>query len=318
MKKSIKPLKDHITDFLEYTEVEKGLSNKTQENYKMFLNKFLEFLGSANRLEIKPHELNAKDVWNYKLFLARSRSFSTGSILKKTTQHYYLIALRSLLNYFTDRDIESMPSSKVNLPKNNLRNQKIKFLTLDQIRTLLDSPNTKNKQGLRDKALLELLFSTGMRVSEVMSLNVNQFDSKKIDQELSITGKGNKARVVYISERAMQWIKKYLSTRSDVSPALFINYRPSSELTDEKRLTVRSIERIIKHYVKLTGLPAFTSPHTLRHSYATDLLSQGVDIRSIQEFLGHSHIATTQVYTHVTNKRLKDIHKKYHSGSRLS
>jgi site-specific recombinase XerD len=170
---------------------------------------------------------------------------------------------------------------------------------------------------VRDKAIMEILFSTGLRVAELTSLNMDQLNIKFNDMELSITGKGNKTRTVYISERAMHWLKEYLATRIDNSPALFINYRPSSDIDDDKRLTIRSIERIIKHYVKLSGLPIYTSPHTLRHSYATDLLSQGVDLRSIQEFLGHSHIATTQVYTHVTNKRLKDIHRKYHSGNRL-
>ena len=317
MSKSNKPIKDHLTDFLEYCEVEKGLSNKTQENYKMFLNKFLEYLKLKDKLNLAPHQLTAEDIWNYKLFLARSRSSTTGDLLKKTTQHYYLIALRALLNYFTDRDIECLPSKKVNLGKTNLSNQKIKFLTLEQIKRLLDSPNPKTKNGVRDKSIMEVLFSTGLRVAELTSLNISQLNLKNKDMELSVIGKGNKTRTVYISERAMHWLKEYLVTRTDNSPALFINLRPSSDIDDDKRLTIRSIERIIKQYVKLSGLPIYTSPHTLRHSYATDLLSQGVDLRSIQEFLGHSHIATTQVYTHVTNKRLKDIHRKYHSGNRL-
>ena len=317
MPNSTKPIKDHITDFLEYCEVEKGLANQTQENYKIFLNKFLTYLKSKDKLNLLPHQLRAEDIWNYKLFLARSRSSSTGDILKKSTQHYYLIALRALLNYFTDRDIESIPAKKVNLGKINLSNQKIKFLTLEQIKRLLDSPDPKTKNGVRDKAIMELLFSTGMRVSELRSLNINQLNLKNNDMELSIIGKGDKTRMVFISERAMGWLKEYLATRTDNSPALFINLRPSSDIHDEKRLTIRSIERIIKHYVKLSGVPIYTSPHTLRHSYATDLLSQGADLRAIQEFLGHSSIVTTQVYTHVTNKRLKDIHKKYHSGNKL-
>lgn len=317
MTKSAKPIQDHLTDFLEYLEIEKGLSSKTQENYKMFLNKFLEFLKSKDKLGLKPHQLKAEDIWNYKLFLARSRSSTTGNSLKKTTQHYYLIALRSLLNYFTDRDIPSLPAKKINLGKITIQDQKIKFLSLEQIERLLDSPNINIKNGLRDKAIMELLFSTGLRVAELTSLNINQLNLKAKDMELSIIGKGSKTRTVYISERAMHHLKEYLATRVDNSPALFINYRPTSNIDDEKRLTIRSIERIIKQYVKISGLPIYTSPHTLRHSYATDLLSQGVDLRSIQEFLGHSHIATTQVYTHVTNKRLKDIHRKYHSGNKL-
>jgi site-specific recombinase XerD len=310
---SNKPIKDHITGFLEYLEIEKGLSNKTQENYQMFLHKFLEFLKHKNKLNLKPQDLKAEDIWDYKVFLSRSRSSSTGDLLKKTTQNYYLIALRSLLNYFTDRNIVSLPAKKINLPKDPKSEKKIKFLTLEQIEKLLDSPDTSNIQGLRDKALMETLFSTGMRVAELMSLNVNQLNLKSEDMELSIIGKGNKVRTVYISHRAMHWLKEYLHLRPGNSPALFTNLRPTTDITDDQRLTIRSIERTIKYYVKLSGLPIFTSPHTLRHSYATDLLSQGVDLRSIQEMLGHSHIATTQVYTHVTNKQLRDVHKKYHS-----
>jgi len=317
MPKSHKLLKDHITGFLEYCEVEKGLSNKSQENYQMFLNKFLDFLKTKNKINLLPHQLTTQDIWDYKLFLARSRSSTTGKLLKKTTQHYYLIALRALLNYFTDRDIESIPAKKINLGKFNSLQTKIKFLNLEQIERLLAAPKTKNLAGRRDKAILETLFSTGMRVSELTSLNINNLNLKLKEQELIITGKGNKTRTVYISERAMHWLKEYLTKRQDNSPALFINLRRSQDILDERRLTPRSIERIIKHYVKLTGLPLYTSPHTLRHSYATDLLSQGADLRAIQEFLGHASITTTQVYTHVTNKRLKDIHKKYHSGNKL-
>lgn len=317
MKKSTKPIKDHITDFLEYCEVDKGLSDKTQENYNRFLNKFIVFLNNNNKSNLLPHQLTAEDIWNYKLFLARVRSSTTKDLLKKTTQHYYLIALRALMYYFADRDLQSLPSDKIKLGKNSTRDGKIKFLNLEQINTLLDSPNLKTKQGRRDKAIMEVLFSTGLRVAELTSLNLDQLNLKNNDMELSVIGKGNKVRIVYISERAMRWLKEYLTTRTDNSPALFINHRPSTGIDDEQRLTTRSIERIIKHYVKLTGLPIYTTPHTLRHSYATDLLSQGADLRAIQEMLGHSSITTTQVYTHVTNKRLKDIHKKYHSGNKL-
>ncbi|NMC51487.1 tyrosine-type recombinase/integrase [Candidatus Kuenenbacteria bacterium] len=313
MQKSNKPINQHIIDFLEYCEVEKGLSNKSQENYKMFLNKFSSFLHSKGLDILKPHELTSDHIWTYKLFLARSRGSRDGETLKKSTQHYYLIALRGLLNYFADRDIQSLPSEKIKLPKDAVKDQKIKFLNIEQIKKLLETPDTSTLQGLRDRAIMEVLFSTGLRVTELMSLNVSQFNLKLTDMELSVIGKGNKTRTVYISERSFEWIKKYLNQRKDNDPALFINFRPTKDITESRRLTVRSIERIIKHYTKLSGLPIFTSPHTLRHSYATDLLSQGVDLRAIQEMLGHSSITTTQVYTHVTNKRLKDIHKKYHS-----
>ncbi len=313
MNNSQKPIKDHIVDFLEYCEVDKGLADKSQENYQMFLNKFLEFLSQKNLSSLKPHQLTDDHIWAYKLFLARSRSATTGEPLKKTTQRYYLIALRGLLNYFADRNISSLPSEKVKLGKDMLVQSKINFLTPDQVSELLGAPDVEVKQGLRDRAILETLFSTGMRVKELTLLNVNQLNLKEEEMELSIIGKGKKIRTVFISKRAMTAIKKYLATRKDNSPALFINYRPSKDIDDEKRLTTVSIERIVKHYVKITGLPIYTTPHTLRHSYATDLLSQGADLRAIQEMLGHSSITTTQVYTHVTNKRLKDIHKKYHS-----
>jgi len=313
MNNSNKPIKDHILDFLEYCEVDKGLSDKSQENYKMFLNKFLEFLAHKNLVALKPHQLTDDHIWAYKLFLARSRSSTTGEPLKKSTQRYYLIALRGLLNYFADRNISSLPSDKIKLGKDMLVQSKINFLTPDQITELLAAPDPTTKQGLRDRAIMETLFSTGMRVKELTLLNVSQLNLKLDEMELSIVGKGKKVRTVFISARALAALKKYLATRADNSPALFINYRPSKDIDDEKRLTTVSVERIIKHYVKITGLPIYTTPHTLRHSYATDLLSQGADLRAIQEMLGHSSITTTQVYTHVTNKRLKDIHKKYHS-----
>ncbi len=317
MEKSTQPIQQHITHFLEYLEVDKGLTSKSQENYSMFLNKFIQFLDNKNISNLKPHELTSQHIWQYKLFLARSRSSNTGQTLKKTTQRYYLIALRGLLNYFTDKDIESLPSDKIKLGKDVDAKQNIKFLSIDQIRKLLESPDTRKIKGLRDRAILETLFSTGLRVAELTSLNISQLDLKQNEMELSITGKGNKTRTVYISKRATDWIKAYLQKRQDNSPALFINLRKQVNIDDEQRLTTRSIERVVKHYVKLTGLPSYTSPHTLRHSYATDLLSQGADLRAIQEFLGHSSIITTQVYTHVTNKQLKDIHKKYHSGNKL-
>lgn len=316
MKKSNKSIKEHIIDFLEYCEIEKGLSNKSQENYQMFINKFLEFLDLNSKSDLKPHDLTTKDIWDYKVFLARHRSSSTGEVLKKNTQRYYLIALRALLNFFTDRNIDSVPSAKVNLPREKATDKKIKFLSVEQIIKLLEAPNTSNTAGLRDRAIMETLFSTGLRVSELTSLNVDQLNLKLDDMELSVVGKGGKVRTVYISERAMKWIKLYLDKRKLNSPALFTNLKKSNTINDDKRLTPRSIERIIKKYTKLTGLPIYTSPHTLRHSYATDLLSQGADLRAIQEMLGHSSITTTEVYTHVTNKRLKDIHKSMHSLSK--
>ncbi len=317
MKHSNKPLPDHINDFLDWCEIEKGLNNKTQKNYFNFLKKFFEFLEINSLSNLKPHQLTPGHIWQYRLFLSRSRSPQTKKYLKKTTQNYYLIALRAYLNFFADRDITSLPAEKIKLGRDTNKKKSVNYLKLNQIEKLLLAPNVKTKIGIRDRAILETLFSTGLRVAELVSLNREQFMNleNKTDLELQIIGKGDKPRTVYFSERALNWVKRYLQTRRDNDKALFINYR--ARKSDSKRLTSRSVERLVKKYTKFAGLPLTTTPHTLRHSYATDLLEQGVDLRLIQEFLGHSNIATTQIYTHVTNKKLKDVHRKYHSGSKL-
>ncbi|MGI6340839.1 MAG: tyrosine-type recombinase/integrase [Minisyncoccales bacterium] len=316
MNQSSTPIINHIPDFLDYLEVERGLSNNTQINYARYLKKFSLWLEMKNKENLLPHELTTDDIWNYRLYLARYID-KKNKPLSKQTQNYYLIALRSLLSYFSDKDIQSIPADKIKLPKDAQKEKSIKFLTLDQIERLLTAPTISDAQGLRDRAILETLFSTGLRVAELAALNVEQFKNLKNinDLEITIIGKGNHPRTVYFSERALSWIKKYLDTRDDDYKALFINYR--SRKDSDKRLTVRSIERIVKHYSTLANVPFFTTPHTLRHSMATDLLNQGVDLRIIQEFLGHRNISTTQVYTHVTNKKLKDVHRKYHSGKDL-
>ncbi|HDZ54559.1 MAG TPA: hypothetical protein ENI19_02275 [Candidatus Nealsonbacteria bacterium] len=316
MKQSDKPILKHIPDFLDYCEVEKGLADKTQENYKHYLGKFVSWLKGAKKADLRPHELTADDIWTYRLYLSRFQG-NKGQSLKKVTQNYYLIALRALLGYFTAKDIASLPADKIGLPKTASKEKTVKFLNLEQIEKLLTTPKLKDTIGLRDKAILESFFSTGLRIAELVALNQEQFVNirDKKDLELSIIGKGSHPRTVYFSERALSWIKKYLDTRKDKEKALFIHYRARKDA--ESRLTPRSIERIVKKYAVLAGVPVFTTPHTLRHSYATDLLSQGVDLRSIQEFLGHRNIVTTQVYTHVTNKRLRDIHRKFHSGKNL-
>ncbi len=308
-----------IPDFLDYCEVERGLSNNTQKNYSRYLEKFKQWLKLKNKQALLPHEFSAQDVWDYRLFLSRGASSATteGKNLSKLTQNYYLIALRALLGYFLAKDIVSLPPDKVTLPKDADKEKTIKFLNLEQIQKLLDAPDSTNPTGLRDKAILESLFSTGLRIAELVALSKEQFDSiwNKEDFELGVIGKGSRPRTVYFSERALEWLKKYLKGRGDQQKALFINYRSRSQ--EENRLTSRSVERIIKRYAIKAGVPLFTTPHTLRHSYATDLLEQGVDLRTIQEFLGHKNIVTTQIYTHVTNKRLKDIHRQFHSGNRL-
>ncbi len=316
MKKSNKPIIEHINDFLDYCEVEKGLANRTQENYQHYLQKFVSWVKKAKKETLLPHQLTADDIWAYRLYLSRYTG-EKGHSLKKVTQNYYLIALRALLGYFTAKDIVSLPADKIVLPKDARAEKTVKFLNLEQIEKLLLAPDTNTRDGLRDKAILESFFSTGLRIAELVALNREQFVNikDKKDLELGIIGKGNYPRTVYFSERALLWLKKYMETRKDKEKALFIHYKARKDT--ENRLTARSIERIVKKYAILGGIPVFTTPHTLRHSYATDLLTQGVDIRSIQEFLGHRSILTTQIYTHVTNKRLRDIHRQYHSGKNL-
>jgi len=315
---STKPIKEHLQDFLDFCEVEKGLRKNTQENYKNYLEKFFHWLDQGKLSSLLPHQLTADHIWAYRLYLSRTPSPATGKLLSKGTQNYYLVALRALLGYFVAKDIQSTPPDKIALSKADKSKQTVKFLTLDQVSKLLASIDPKDDISIRDRAILEAFFSTGLRIAELVSLNLEQFNSlkDKKDMELGVIGKGGKPRVVYFSERALNFIKKYLEIRNNVKhanqKALFINFRDSKDNTDA-RLTPRSIERMVKRYALLSGVPIFTTPHTLRHSYATDLLNQGVDLRSIQEFLGHSNIATTQIYTHVTNKRLRDIHHQYHS-----
>ena len=314
--KSNKPIIKHIPDFLDYCEVEKGLANKTQEDYEHYLRKFVIWLKNNKKEDLLPHELTPDDIWAYRLYLSRYTD-KKGKTLKKVTQNYYLIALRAILGYFMAKDIVSIPPDKITLPRASEAEKTIKFLNLDQIEKLLLAPDASNPAGLRDRAILESLFSTGLRIAELVALNKEQFANikDKKDLELGIIGKGGHPRTVYFSERALSWLKKYLDVRKDKEKALFIHYRARQDA--EARLTSRSIERIVKKYALLSGVPFFTSPHTLRHSYATDLLSQGVDLRTIQEFLGHRSILSTQIYTHVTNKRLRDIHRQFHSGKKL-
>ena len=316
MKNSDKSIIKHTPDFLDYCEVEKGLANRTQENYKHYLDKFVLWLQNTSKQDMMPHQLTADDIWAYRLYLSRFQN-EKGHYLKKTTQNYYLIALRAILGYFVAKDWECIPPGKVALPKDARTQKIVKFLTLDQIERLLLAPDTKTVTGLRDRAILETLFSTGLRIAELIALNKEQFANikNKQDLELGIIGKGSHPRTVYFSQRALGWIKKYLDAHKDKEKALFVHYKARRDA--EARLTSRSVERLVKKYAILAGVPVSTTPHTLRHSMATDLLNQGVDLRTIQEFLGHRSIITTQIYTHVTNKRLRDIHRQYHSGKNL-
>jgi len=315
MRKSKKPMINHILDFLDYCEVEKGLAYNTQKNYDRYLKKFTFWLKKSKKEKLLPHQLTGDNIWDYRLFLSRFKN-KKGKKLLRITQNYYLVALRAFLSYFTAKDIECIPSDKVTLPKDTRKDKLVKFLNVDQISKLLATSNIKTRTGLRDRAILETLFSTALRIAELIALNKKQFQNikDKKDLEIGIIGKGKVPRTVYFSERSLEWLKKYLKTRKDKEEALFINYRLNKE---SHRLSARSIQRMVKRQVIKAGLPMFTTPHTLRHSAATHLLSQGVDLRTIQEFLGHQNIATTQIYTHVTNKRLRDIHRKYHSGKDL-
>ncbi len=313
-----KPLLKHLTEFLEYGEIEKGLSPTTTKNYARFLKRFFEWLELNNLSGISPSELTEKHIWQYRLWLSRlpNQVRKVNRNLHTSTQSRYLIALRAFLAYFHEKNIPSLPTEKVKLPKER-GDRQVKFLSLDQIEKLFNSIDISTNSGLRDRAIIETFFSTGMRVAELVSLNRKQMDGAKSgeDYEISVVGKGSRVRTIYFSPHALLWVKKYLATRTDDDKALFIRFRgPKAE---HLRLTTRAIEEIVQKHAGLAGLSVMATPHTLRHSFATDLLNEGVDLRIVQEFLGHKNIATTQVYTHVTNKRLKDIHKKYHGGSKL-
>jgi site-specific recombinase XerD len=311
------PISKHINDFLDWIDVEKGLSSKTQENYKRFLEKFLKWLKKTKSEGLLPHQLTQDHIWDYRVYLSRHSITNSGQPLKKVTQNYYLIALRAFLGYFVAKDIVSLPPDKITLPRPD-KDRIVKFLTLEQLNKLFSAPDTSSTQGLRDRAILETFFSTGMRISELTSLNREQIKIKPgvKNLELGIIGKGGRARTVYLSKTATEWLDRYLKERNkdrDKEKALFINY--SGKNGASRRLTPRAIEKNMKKYIILAGLPITTTPHVLRHSFATDLLNQGVDIRLVQEFLGHKNILATQIYTHVTNKKLREIHQKFHGNT---
>ncbi|PIQ91647.1 MAG: hypothetical protein COV70_02605 [Parcubacteria group bacterium CG11_big_fil_rev_8_21_14_0_20_39_22] len=301
--------------FLEYIEIEKGRSLKTVENYDRYLNRFLDF--SKVR---EPSKITEENIREFRLWLNRQAGSKTlggknTETMKKKTQNYYLIALRSFLKYLTKQGIKTVSPDKIELAKVGERS--LDIITKEELLRLLSSPSGDDIKSLRDRAILELLFSTGLRVSELCSL------PREIDlsvDEFSIRGKGEKVRVVFLSEEAKNSIKKYLGKRTDIDDALFIQFGPGAAKKDSRRLTPRSIERIIKHYAIIAGLgDKKVTPHGVRHSFATDLLSNGADIRSVQTLLGHAHISTTQIYTHITDSHLRDVHKKFHNkrGNKL-
>jgi site-specific recombinase XerD len=304
-------LPDLMNQFLEHLEIEKNASKLTIRNYKHYLEVFYAWFSPTNK---SIGDLDLATIRKYRVFLS-NRIDVQGRSLKKVTQNYYVIALRSFLRFLIKNDIKTLEPSKIDLPKTESRS--LKFLERDQIERLVTMPDTSKEEGIRDRTILELLFSTGLRVSELVKLNHEQINIER--REFGVIGKGGRARVVFISDRAAEWIQRYLDRREDAFKPLFIRYSgrvDEDEGGEKMRLTVRTIERVVKKYVQMARLPVDATVHTMRHSFATDLLTNGADIRSVQEMLGHKNIATTQIYTHVTNKQLRDVHQAFHSGNK--
>lgn len=287
-------------DFLEYLEIEKNRSQLTIRNYDHYLDRFIIW----SKID-SPEQITHDLVRGFRLYLNRFED-EKGNKMKKITQDYYIIALRGFLKYLSKRDIKSLSSDKIELGK--VKDRDVEFLELEEVDRLIKAAKGEKLENLRDSAILELLFSTGLRVSELVSLNIDNLNLKT--GEFSVRGKGDKIRLVFLSTSAKVAVNEYLMRRKDVSPALFVSLRKGEDFS---RLTPRSVQRIIKKYAAKAGIVKDISPHTLRHSFATDLLRNGADIRSVQAMLGHSSITTTQVYTHVTNKHLKEIHNRFHT-----
>jgi integrase/recombinase XerD len=306
-------LEKQINEFLEYLEIEKNASKLTIRDYRHYLENFAKW-HSTTRQGKTIESLHLGDVRKYRVYLA-NKVDKRGKSLKKVTQNYYVISLRSFLKFLIKNDQKTLEPTKIDLPKTESRS--LKFLEREQINRLVTMPDTSKEAGVRDRAILELLFSTGLRVSELVKLNHQQINIQR--REFGVVGKGGRARVVFVSDRAAEWLSRYLDMRTDVFKPLFIRYSRSVDEEDNgenMRLTVRSVERIVKKYTQMARLPVDATVHTLRHSFATDLLTNGADLRSVQEMLGHKNIATTQIYTHVTNKQLRDVHKAFHSGNK--
>ncbi|MCH7759144.1 tyrosine-type recombinase/integrase [Patescibacteria group bacterium] len=304
-----------ITDFLEHLEIEKGCSQLTIRNYHFYLKRFLEFTEINS-----PDKITYDQVRKFRLWLSRLQN-PRGGGLSPATQNYHLIALRVFLKYLSKRDIKALSPEKIELAK--VGERQIYFLEGDDLEKLLDAP-LQVKQGdiikSRDKAILELFFSTGLRVSELTNLSREDINLKK--NEFSVLGKGKRYRVVFLSQQAKYWLKKYLTMRSDMEPALFIRYDRAAKNSNQSTrgpmagLSPRSIQRLVKKYVKVAGLHKKITVHSLRHSYATDLLTGGADIRAVQELLGHKNITTTQIYTHITDQHLREIYQAFHGRQR--
>ena len=303
-------LKELKTQYLEYLEIEKDRSQKTIENYDHYLTRFLDWARVSS-----PADITDDLVRRYRLQLNRI-SDEKGRPLKKITQNYHVIALRNFLKYLAKRDIKTLAAEKVELGKSD--RQEVEFLDPDEVDRIFEAAAGADSKSLRDRAILELLYSSGLRVSELTNLNRDQVNLKT--QEFSVRGKGGKIRVVFISDRAKNALGRYLEKRLDIDPAVFvrigIKHLEKRKNSDNLHLSPRTIQRIVKFYATKAGIVKDVHPHTLRHSFATDLIQNGADIRSVQEMLGHSSVTTTQIYTHVTNRQLKEIHKAFHGKRR--
>lgn len=297
-----------ILDYIEHLEVEGGRSAKTAENYTLYLERFAQFTN-----DITVDKITTEIVRKYRLWLNRYEN-ENGDRLSTITQSYHLIALRGFLTYLSKRDIISLSPEKIELPKVNRK--QVTFLHYDEIARMLEGISLSEEVGLRDRAIIELLFSSGLRVSELVALNRDHVNTKR--REFMVRGKGQKDRPVFIGASTAQHVEEYLKTRFDNLPPLFLSYsrnHTSATTGDYRRLTARSIQRIISRYARLAGITKHVSPHTMRHSFATDLLMNGADLRSVQSMLGHSNISTTQVYTHVTDEHLREVHEKFHTDT---
>ena len=305
---------DLINDFLEALEVEKGRKKRTIEDYRLYLERFYSITSEFVTPPYTPEKITSELVRKYRLRLNRHKN-SQNQSLSILTQSYHLIALRGFLKYLARRGISSLDQSLIDLPR--AERKQVTFLHFDEIESLLDQIPSDTETGLRDRAIIELLFSGGLRISELISLNRDSINLTR--REFVVRGKGSKDRPIFISTSAADALKDYLCIHHDSLPALFLNNSNNQQAVDTsgnfRRITPRSVQRIIEKYARAAGITKHVTPHTLRHSFATDLLMNGADIRSVQALLGHSDISTTQIYTHVTDAHLKDVHERFHSNT---